>query len=679
MRILKALSASVLMFGATLALADPPAQVGRLNYLSGVVSFAPAEANTDWGAAVLNRPLTSGDRLWVDADGRAEMHVGSTAIRIPASTSLDVMRLDDSGTQLRLAQGSVNVRLRRLDAGDNFEISTPVGAVLFTQPGSYRVIVDPSGMVITVVVHRGQADVLTGGTPFTVRDRQLATVSGSGPQLYAAPPMDEFDNWSMARDGREDNLAATRYVPQEMTGYEDLDQYGTWRSEEQYGTVWYPTAVAADWAPYRHGHWVWISPWGWSWVDDAPWGFAPSHYGRWVWLRNRWGWAPGARVARPVYAPALVAFIGGTNWSVAVGSGPAVGWVPLGWREPYIPWYRSSPAYLRNVNVTHVTNIGVINQYSNVRNVNNIRYVNRGVPSATTVVAREAFVSGRRADRAAVNVPAQALANARITHEVPVARPERVSPMASRPRAESPDVMTAREAAAGKAPPARVDGGGNTGNGRAPFAQNNDRARERVIDPQQRMDAPTQQPATRTPVAPPQAPQAQQRAQQNEQQRQQQQEERQRQQQRSQAEQQALQRALQEDRQRQLQQQRVQQQQKQRDQQVEQQRQLQQQRSQAEQQARQRVQQDESQRRLQQQRAQQQKDQVQQEERQRQSAQQQARQNQAQQQRAQQEQQQQRMQQERVQREQRQAERAPESRPQPQRQSRDQSARGPDK
>jgi hypothetical protein len=25
-----------------------------------------------------------------------------------------------------------------------------------------------------------------------------------------------------------------------------------------------------------------MSPWGWTWVDNAPWGFAPFHYGRWV-------------------------------------------------------------------------------------------------------------------------------------------------------------------------------------------------------------------------------------------------------------------------------------------------------------------------------------------------------------------------------------------------------------
>jgi hypothetical protein len=665
MKILKILTACALMFSAAVALADPPAQVGRLNYLAGGVSFAPAEANDEWSAAILNRPLTTGDRLWTGADGRAEMHIGSTAIRIPALTSLDVLSLDERGTQLRLAQGGVNVRLRRLDAGENFEISTPSGAVLLTQPGSYRVIVDPSGTSTTIVAHRGEADVLTGGAPFTVWEGQLATISDHARQIFSVPPLDEFDNWSAARDRREDNLAAVRYVPREMTGYEDLDQYGTWDNAEQYGAVWYPATVPADWAPFRHGHWVWVSPWGWTWVDDAPWGFAPSHYGRWVRMGHRWAWAPGARVVRPVYAPAIVAFIGGGNWSVSIGSGLAVGWVPLGWREPYIPWYRSSPAYVRNVNATHVTNINVINQYSNVRNVNNIRYVNRGVPSATTVVPRDAFVAGQRADRALVRVPAQVLANARITHEAPVTRPERARSTTSRPAPRVPAAIAAREVLAVKAPPepANRERDGKVGNDPTPFERQEDRPRVRVIGSQSpRADPPARSPEAESRAVPDQSrPQVDQRRQpplpqgqgtpalQEERQRQpQQQRVQQEQQQRTQQErvqreqqnaqerqqrdqQQAVQRAQQEERERQ--QQRVQQEQQQRalqerqnarerqlrEQQQASQRVLQEERQQQQRIQQERVQRDQQNAREQQQRAQQQAGQrAQQEERQRQ-------------------------------------------------------------
>jgi hypothetical protein len=471
MKIINALKSLAALVTFTLlssnALADPPAQVGRLNYLSGTVSFAPADAPGEWVAAPINRPITRGDRLWADNDGRAEIRIGSTALRMASLTSMDVLRLDELGTQLRLAQGTLTVHLRRLDAGDSFEISTPGGAVLLTQPGNYRVHVDPAGTTTTVLVRRGQADLLTSNAPYTVRDNQFSVISAQGQEMFTAPAPDEFDNWTAARDRQEERVVATRYVPHEMTGYEDLDQHGTWRTMPQYGAVWVPTAVAAGWAPYRQGHWVWISPWGWTWVDNAPWGFAPYHYGRWVWLGNHWAWAPGARVARPVYAPALVAFVGGANWSVSVSNGPAVGWVPLGWREPYIPWYRHSPAYVRNVNVTHVTNINIIHHYTNVNNVSHIRYVNREAPHGTTVVTRDTFVSARHVHEAALNVPSHALAAARVTHAAPVAHPERAS---------LAPAIAAREVVAAAAPPVAV----------APAVRSEHDHRIRVLAPQPR-------------------------------------------------------------------------------------------------------------------------------------------------------------------------------------------------
>jgi hypothetical protein len=375
--------------------------------------------------------------------------MGSTAIRLGALTSVDVLRLDEAGTQLRLAQGTLQVRLRHLEITENFEINTPGGAVLLTLPGTYRVSVDPSGTVTTVLVRQGQADVLTGAAPISVRDNQFINLAGGNAEFAAPPPAEEFESWAYARDRQDERVVATRYVPPAMTGYEDLDQHGSWQNVAQYGTVWFPTAVAADWAPYRHGRWVWIAPWGWTWIDSAPWGFAPYHYGRWVWIGGRWAWAPGARVVRPVYAPALVAFIGGANWSVSLSAGPAVAWVPLGWREPYIPWYAHSPAYVRDVNITHVTNVTVINQYTNISNV---QHVNRGVHNATTVVTRDTFVSGGHAHEAPLAVPAQALADARVARDAPVTRPDRVSLMATRASAPVPATVAAREVVALRAP-----------------------------------------------------------------------------------------------------------------------------------------------------------------------------------------------------------------------------------
>jgi hypothetical protein len=85
-------------------------------------------------------------------------------------------------------------------------------------------------------------------------------------------------------------------------------------------------------APYHYGHWSYIAPWGYTWVDDQPWGFAPFHYGPWASIGGAWGWIPSpprpaiGEYVLPIYAPALVAWVG-------VGAG--VAWFALGPREVF--------------------------------------------------------------------------------------------------------------------------------------------------------------------------------------------------------------------------------------------------------------------------------------------------------------------------------------------------------
>jgi hypothetical protein len=401
--------------GSGFAYADPPGRVGRLNYVSGAVSFAPGEAPDQWTAAVLNRPLTGGDRLWADRDAHGELHVGSTAVRFGSFTQLDVLDLDDERIQLRLSQGVINVRVRELDAHELVEIATPAGAALLTAPGSYRIAADPESQATYVSVNSGEAEILTPLQTFVVPPGQLAVLSAGGPASFQiAGQPDDFDRWSADRDRLEDRVTSTRYVSSYMTGYEDLDRHGSWRTVAEYGPVWVPARVAPGWAPYRHGHWVWVSPWGWTWVDDAPWGFAPFHYGRWLWIHDHWAWAPGRLVRRPIYAPALVAFVGGPHWSVSL-HGPAVGWFPLGWGEPFHPWYRASPIHLRNINIAHVTNI------------HRGSHVHRHRPHAVTVVPHRSFVSGHRAAESRVHIAAGDLARAQVLRERMPAEPGRSS------------------------------------------------------------------------------------------------------------------------------------------------------------------------------------------------------------------------------------------------------------
>ena len=321
-----------MLFFSIAALADPPSRVARIGYLSGAVSLSPA-GEDDWVQAAINRPLTTGDRVWTDAGARAEVQIGGAMIRMNAGTGLAILNLDDGIAQLQLSQGSLNVRVRRLAPDQAFEIDTPNLALTFRQPGEFRIDVDADGNATTIVVRKGRGEVYGADAAYVVDARQPFRFAGTGLREYYdvdAPRADEFDRWSVERDYLYDNSASARYVSPDVVGYQDLDANGTWRVDASYGNVWIPNRVSAGWAPYRDGHWAWVDPWGWTWIDDAPWGFAVSHYGRWAYMGGTWGWVPGPVRDRAYYAPALVAFVGGSNFQIAIGSGNVggVGLVP---------------------------------------------------------------------------------------------------------------------------------------------------------------------------------------------------------------------------------------------------------------------------------------------------------------------------------------------------------------
>ena len=403
---------------------DPSGRVARLNYMEGSVSFQPGGEN-DWVDAVLNRPLVTGDNLWADEDSRAEVHVGSTALRLGPKTGITLLEVSDRAAQIRLAQGSLIVKVRHVDDEDSYEVDTPNVAFVGMQPGEYRIDVDPDGTRTEVTVWRGRGEVTGGGNSYTVVANQHATFTGTDQLNYdlgQIPEQDGLDSWAFGRDQTEERSDSANYVSREMTGYEDLDEYGTWSYVADYGPCWRPTGVALGWAPYRFGHWIWVGQWGWTWVEDEPWGFAPFHYGRWAFAGGGWVWVPGPSVVRPVYAPALVAWVGGApgfHFSVGVG----VGWFPLAPGEVFVPGYRVSRAYVNRVNITNtaVNITRVTNVYNTVvtnRNVNSITFANRNVNGGVTVVSHDTFVNARPVARNVVSVPARELAAAPVSHTV---------------------------------------------------------------------------------------------------------------------------------------------------------------------------------------------------------------------------------------------------------------------
>ena len=450
---------------------DPPSRVARLAYISGEVSFSPAGEN-EWAQAHRNRPMATGDKLYTN-NGRVELGIGTSSILLNEQSNMDFLTLNDQMTQVELTQGSLSINVRRLNSGEVYEVDTPTIAFVADRPGDYRVDVDPNGQTTTVSVRHGSGDAVgEGGTRVRIDEGQRVVFND--PQLtnYQTVDLrsnDSFDNYVQERVARYERAPARRYVSEEVVGYEDLDEYGSWDEAPEYGHVWYPSGVAADWAPYHDGSWIWEDPWGWTWVDDSPWGFAPFHYGRWAYIGSRWGWIPGPVDVRPVYAPALVAFVGGGGFgvSVSVGGGGPIGWFPLGPRDVYFPSYRVGRDYFRSVNISNtVVNNTVINNYYGQYRSGNVNYAsmnfaNRSVPRAITAVPATAFASGRPVAASAIAVNRAQLANARIMSRATVA-PTAASLVAGRARATPPPatVMSRQVVAAHRPAPAP-----------APFAQ----------------------------------------------------------------------------------------------------------------------------------------------------------------------------------------------------------------
>ncbi|KWH13590.1 hypothetical protein WT59_15625 [Burkholderia territorii] len=423
---------------------DPPGRVARLNYMSGAVTTEPAGTDT-WSYAAVNRPLTTGDQLWNDAGARSELHIGSTAVRLGESTSMSVLNLDDNTTQLKVGLGTLSTHVRGLPPGGTYEIDTPNLALGITGPGDYRVDVAPNGATTTVTVRSGSATVYGSNGQYPLSPGQQVVFTGTDLQVAqqsAAPAPDALDQWAASRDAAEQRSVSARYVSRDIPGYQDLDANGTWRETPNYGEVWVPNDTPADWAPYHDGHWIWQAPWGWTWVDDAPWGFAPYHYGRWAYVDDSWAWVPGPMVVSqpPVYAPALVAFVGGgggPDWSVAltVGGVAAAGcaWFALGPGEPWHPgWGGWSPHYYDRVNRNIVVNNVTVNKTVNVTNITNITninktYVNFRAPHAITAVPASAFVHGQPVAHFAQHVDPKQWRNAHVMPGTPGIAPVRQS------------------------------------------------------------------------------------------------------------------------------------------------------------------------------------------------------------------------------------------------------------
>jgi hypothetical protein len=383
--ILSALFAAIAAAPAAQAQSDFRQTVARVAYVQGDGSFQRGDDPDNWQPLALNVPMTIGDRVWTGGAGRLELQAPGFRAFLAPGTELAALNLTEDVQQYSVAQGTASFRVISMDPEDEFEIDTPNASISLERPGLYRIYVDADGNT-RFAVRLGEARVSAAGGEVSLRAGEEIIVTGIDDPEYdvvAIPLADSWDRWVSTRELRRHEVVSYDYTSPDVLGAEDLDAYGDWQSVPQYGRVWRPRSIAAGWAPYRDGHWIWQDPWGWTWVSSEPWGWAPYHYGRWVVVSSRWCWVPvGPAVRHVLYAPALVAFVGGgPGWSASVtaGGGGYVGWFPLAPRDPFVPWWGLRAGA--------------------VATTSKVVYVNRAY---ATVVARSAFAGGRPAQAAMV-------------------------------------------------------------------------------------------------------------------------------------------------------------------------------------------------------------------------------------------------------------------------------------
>jgi len=297
---------------------EGPVRLARFSYVSGDITWRPADSE-DWSLASVNLPVRQGAQFWVNGNDRAELQFDDGSyVRLGAGAvvTLQTLYSDSHGefTELRLSQGLITMHL--INRASTFQIDTPDASIKAAGRSKVRIGVD-AGTEVTVRYGRA-----------TVEDDQDQTTLRAGDYVNISDPSVSFevgalprkDSWDRFNDERDQIMSrsSAHLSPQLALCAGDLDSYGSWRDDSTYGTVWVPTSVQSGWRPYHDGHWVWVEPFGWTWVSDEPWGWAPYHYGTWFHAAYGWAWCPGPQVQ--YWSPAVVHF---------VSYGDDVCWAPL--------------------------------------------------------------------------------------------------------------------------------------------------------------------------------------------------------------------------------------------------------------------------------------------------------------------------------------------------------------
>lgn len=308
-----------------------PVRLARVSYTSGSVSFRTGDQDP-WSSAAPNMPLRQGAEITAGNASRVEIQFDDgSRLRLGPGSMITLTQLfsDSQGefTQLTLRGGEASMRLTK--SPSVYQVDGPLASVVASGPARIRIDAEHGERAS---VYDGSAVVQGASGKATISSgASVSIINANDPyNLEALPPADPFDRWTSSLDAREDayvHSPSRAYVPSNVAIMTDnFEEYGEWRSDPHYGRVWHPRPAYADWRPYHDGHWVYVTPFGWTWVADEPWGWAPYHYGTWVHEPYGWVWVPGP--ATQYWSPAVVSFY---------QSGVNVAWCPLAPAEVVYP------------------------------------------------------------------------------------------------------------------------------------------------------------------------------------------------------------------------------------------------------------------------------------------------------------------------------------------------------
>ncbi|MFH2122412.1 MAG: DUF6600 domain-containing protein [Pseudomonadota bacterium] len=345
----------------------------RLSQMEGDVQIQ-SKSLSEWLPATINLPVQEGDRLWVPEDAWAQVETREgSIIRLDADSTLEILAVDEQSLHVYLSQGQAYLNFKRSN-GSMLQMDTPVSSIRIYDSSTFNVALAENGNT-EISVFRGAVFAENRSGEVRVGAGKMLSMDDDLPSLMALAPPDDWERWNKEWDeSLAEGEESEHYLPQELSVYRrDLNRNGRWIETREYGYVWTPTSgISADWAPYRHGRWVWIGG-DYVWIASEPWGWAPYHYGRWSYISSHgWCWVPPPR--HEVYwGPGYVSWVSTAN---------DVAWVPLAPGETYYGHGHYGP---------HSVNVVDIDIYTVIPGRN---YRNVHVRNAVSVLRRDSFLRG---------------------------------------------------------------------------------------------------------------------------------------------------------------------------------------------------------------------------------------------------------------------------------------------